>query len=86
MNFKDLKNGDSLLINNKIYEVLYVQEEADVLPDLDKIRKFLAVYLHNENSKSLESTATLWIYSDDEIIFVERGKKIKIFKEDISLK
>ena len=86
MNFKDLKNGDSLLINNKTYEVLYVQEEADVLPDLDKIRKFLAVYLHNENSKSLESTATLWIYSDDEIIFVERGKKIKIFKEDISLK
>ena len=86
MNFKKLKNGDSLKINGKTYEVLYNQMEADIAkPPQYKARTFLAIYLHRSGSKSLHPTNQLWYYPDKkEIYFVSEKSKIKLQLEDIA--
>jgi len=97
LDFKKLKNKDKLKINNQIYEILYIQEDVDIKPEILKklkngdyklsaedYEKYLEVALHDIQSLSLSPTHTLRYYEDEDLlIFSGRGVNIKLNKRDI---
>lgn len=52
MEFEGLVDGDKIKINDKIYDVLKVEKEADkVKPPKYKVRMFVVVYHYDLESK-----------------------------------
>ncbi len=90
MNFNKLKNGNQLKIKGNLYEVLYVQEEADVArPPEYRVDKITAVYLHDRNSKSLYPTHVLQNHHGTNDIYMQRTSFVKrtmLFSKRVNLK
>ncbi len=82
----NLKNGDKIRIKDDVYEVLYVQEEADSVPHKNPpFRSYLGIYLHDSKTKSLYPTHYIKYYYDTKEIFLMELQGRKIKQEDISL-
>ncbi len=65
MEFEKLADGDKIKINDKIYDVLKVGKESDIVkPPKYKARIFVVVYLYDWESKLMTPSHELHYYPD----------------------